>query len=651
MNRIICVISFACLAMTQEQNESQSNRSFLDYNQKEVEQNYEMILAEVNEDRHRVFYFHKWSNFIVWGILVDIGLLANRYGIFLKQRLNLHSIIMGMCVLPTMIADILMSLIWNPPQFHGKENLAYWHAPIGFAFLGLMGLQSIGGLILKFCIENKKTQRTIKIQQLFHIYLGYLMYLIGKVECGLGFYEVYSHFVQDGKWNLIGFWITYILVFFWRVFLEFFYQNGTLFSFIFRIQDKQCCQPKTIQDALFVQHLIQNDLQSIQNDYKDQMWFIFNNDIVNLTGFIHPGGQYIWEKTKGREISRFIYGGQGLEDGSCPVYKHSVKAIQMIKQNTIGRINNINFVIQNNSVLQYNTNLWKLITINQISQKISYFGFDNEFRKISSQLTNYNQFGRYYQLKVQSNSLIHIRQYTCIMSMAPENIQYRKQLINFIDTQLYTKEGLEYIQQQPKYLNELPLIIKKYDSKNGFSQYIHQNQYEQYEITGPFGPSLCLPKQGKIVIICGGTGILPFLDLLDFLLQSVIYQIVEKRLGKDLANKLNPYESEFHTNLHITLVLAANNKSELIGSNIYFPLIHLQKLLSQQCFKMILKIKEWTDDVCCVNERFNKVFFQKHIGFISQYHKFYICGPPSMNKTIPNILKDLGVQEQNLHFV
>lgn len=57
------------------------------------------------------------------------------------------------------------------------------------------------------------------------------------------------------------------------------------------------------------------------------MWFIFNNEIINLTGFVHPGGQYIWEKTKGREVSRFIYGSQGLEDGSCPAFKHSDKAI------------------------------------------------------------------------------------------------------------------------------------------------------------------------------------------------------------------------------------------------------------------------------------------------------------------------------------
>jgi hypothetical protein len=47
---------------------------------------------------------------------------------------------MGLCVIPTIIADVLMILIWNPPKFYGKEELAYWHRPIGFTYLGLMVL-------------------------------------------------------------------------------------------------------------------------------------------------------------------------------------------------------------------------------------------------------------------------------------------------------------------------------------------------------------------------------------------------------------------------------------------------------------------------------------------------------------------------------
>lgn len=55
-----------------------------------------------------------------------------------KHRLNLHSVIMGFCVFTTVIAEILMIAIWNPPVFYGNESLGSIHAPIGFAYLGLM---------------------------------------------------------------------------------------------------------------------------------------------------------------------------------------------------------------------------------------------------------------------------------------------------------------------------------------------------------------------------------------------------------------------------------------------------------------------------------------------------------------------------------
>lgn len=97
-----------------------------------------MTLKNESEDKHTAFYYHKWTNFIVWGVLADFGILAVRYGSMSKHRLNLHSIIMSLCVLPAVIAEILMIAIWNPPDFYGNLNLSSIHAPIGFTYLGLM---------------------------------------------------------------------------------------------------------------------------------------------------------------------------------------------------------------------------------------------------------------------------------------------------------------------------------------------------------------------------------------------------------------------------------------------------------------------------------------------------------------------------------
>lgn len=49
-------------------------------------------------------------------------------------------------------------------------------------------------------------------------------------------------------------------------------------------------------------------------------------------------------------------------------------------------------------------------------------------------------------------------------------------------------------------------------------------------MNGPFGSSFGIDKQesGKIVIIAAGTGLFPFLDLLNFLLMKTINTLVKK---------------------------------------------------------------------------------------------------------------------------
>lgn len=42
-------------------------------------------------------------------------------------------------------------------------------------------------------------------------------------------------------------------------------------------------------------------------------WCIFRNDILYLGSYDHPGSNYFFEAVRGREVSRFIYGIQGLE--------------------------------------------------------------------------------------------------------------------------------------------------------------------------------------------------------------------------------------------------------------------------------------------------------------------------------------------------
>jgi hypothetical protein len=60
------------------------------------------------------------------------------------------------------------------------------------------------------------------------------------------------------------------------------------------------------------------------------------------------------------------------------------------------------------------------------------------------------------------------------------------------------------------------------------SRFLHETYYKPYEITGPYGLGLELNEtsNGTHYVICNGTGVLPFLDLFDFLLKKAFYTII-----------------------------------------------------------------------------------------------------------------------------
>ena len=80
------------------------------------------------------------------------------------------------------------------------------------------------------------------------------------------------------------------------------------------------------------------------------------------------------------------------------------------------------------------------------------------------------------------------------------------------------------------------------------------------------------------MIIAAGTGINPFLDLFDFLLQKIIYRAVKQRFG-DQAEKLNPYAHNFELldQIQIRTVASFASKEEFYGSSLLTDLFFLNE--------------------------------------------------------------------------
>lgn len=107
--------------------------------------------------------------------------------------MDIHAIIMFLCVAPSIVAEAIAIFGANFPYPEGENySLRGAHSLIGYIFLGLMLIQTIGGIIVKFCISSVYPQTHLKIKSILHIYFGYLIYLLGKIQLGFGYYISYT---------------------------------------------------------------------------------------------------------------------------------------------------------------------------------------------------------------------------------------------------------------------------------------------------------------------------------------------------------------------------------------------------------------------------------------------------------------------------
>lgn len=71
-----------------------------------------------------------------------------------------------------------------------------------------------------------------------------------------------------------------------------------------------------------------------------------------------------------------------------------------------------------------------------------------------------------------------------------------------------------------------------------------------------------------MVIVAGGTGLFPFLDILNFLLMKTLYTITRARWGDAAANKLNPqsiqFDRYFEKGFKVILILTVPSKKDLV---------------------------------------------------------------------------------------
>lgn len=394
--------------------------------------------------------------------------------------------------------------------------------------------------------------------------------------------------------------------------------------------------------------------------------------MYDLTGWTHPGGDFLIENSIGREVGRYLYGNYTFEGSGKAPHKHSPLAFRELEAHYVGEISEGESVLVEKSskteVISIHSDKWKFSSIKPINNTVSQVEFTNEFLNIKSFGTSLSSLGRHFKVSFNNNSSL-TRLYTSAFALTEDNYNLRQNLYRYFE-EVMNNKSVKFTPNEDykKLQNTLSLFIKNYPKEKGLSALIHNLDGNQsyiserldeaaiptFKIEGPVGRGLELTPatSGNHVIICAGTGILPFIDLLNLFLWKNMYDLVKKTAGANKAEEMNilkiPFDS-FMNDLNIKFIGAFPNEEEFLGLDIIQKLAEISSKYDKQNFNAVVKGCSDPNMISTKENFSSQEFLKKNLSLTED--KYYVVGPLRLGAEVPKALMKLGVAQEKIMLV
>ncbi|KAL4488438.1 hypothetical protein ABPG72_013006 [Tetrahymena utriculariae] len=633
-----------------------------------LQQGYKGTITGVQfDDTYKQFHF--WSNFVLWGFVVDVAFVIARFfktGRFYKE---IHGAIMGIIVVFTAFVEIWMitkkDILFNG-QLDTRDQMSRAHAVMGFIFLIFFMLEAIGGSFLNYLLSFKNTgdATSLKIKS-FHKYFGYSLYIIGKINVFLGVRMVENDAQQTAC--ISGYTIFIVL----RLILEYLYRKQPqIFAkilFLSTRDDESTDTTSSTNSLITVKEGYTNlvdminstkTTQEIIEAYPNINYVIYKDNIYSIDKISHPGGKFIFNSVHGRDISRFMNGSYSLENTNMPSHTHSLYATQLLKQNQIGSLSQPNILSESSG----SQHIWRVSKEKYLSKSTALFYFESLNRiKVQNVQKGMEWMGRHYTLSDLTNEK-STRIYTNCVCLTPYNLLLMQKMKQNYSQLIQTPQST-IDSTLPPDSNVLPFVIKRYESPTGLSQYIHDetsNQTQSLEILveGPQGRGLELSSKssGLHLFIAGGTGILPYYDFLTYYCKYLMYKAIQKKHGQQVAQFFDfandNFERFISQDFKIKVIAAFNSSDDDCDA---IKLLEFMKQVdldnNLNLFDAVLSVRGYHyNNIAIDNQHFTQDYFEKHLGNLI-VKRAYVCGPPGLNKNAPDALQKIGVSSEQIMVV
>lgn len=580
-------------------------------------------------------------------ILIPVGRHLRRYNRFFDG----HSW--------PLLAILIISIVLRKPHQDTGKSLREAHGALSILLIVVSALITLNGVLMRLIIEfDKKPFRIHDLTNIrrFHSILGVLTWLSSRAAVFTGAVlhrEKYGPLVLNLVIAETCLFVVLMLIFDYLRYTQFNPKEAPA------IEDNDKASIKMQNVQLIEDMRAGISKTELNKKYSGRIILIYLNKVFDLSGFIHPGGQFLFEECRWREVSRFLLGGVGLERYSGIPWRHSTQAFSALSAHCIGDLLKLgpdgsDIVLRNengHAVTSTPKTEWILAERKMVSGTTATLHFKSSQIKVKLTCQGIEWMGRHYIITHQGKS----RPYTNCTALANEAVTYRKSMTEHF--QVLTKKGKPTtLAPLPEFIDYLPFCVKQYEGPAALSKkLVSADQGLQYKIEGPIGRGLEIPKEfsGHVLMIAGGTGILPFIDLLDFLLKKAIYEIC-KRDGMD-SSFVHPKQdySSFFPGAKFTFIGAFRSVDDFLGLDIVSNLFGICQKNKLDLFDAVVRLKGLSGDhgLPTTEAHITAEWLKQYVNKGGQ-EMVMICGPPAMQAALHgDLTKQLKFSNDHIIFV
>eukprot|EP00357_Protocruzia_adherens_P031897 CAMPEP_0114989304 /NCGR_PEP_ID=MMETSP0216-20121206/10120_1 /TAXON_ID=223996 /ORGANISM="Protocruzia adherens, Strain Boccale" /LENGTH=584 /DNA_ID=CAMNT_0002352261 /DNA_START=234 /DNA_END=1988 /DNA_ORIENTATION=+ len=580
-----------------------------------------------------------------WGVVAFVGQLVT---FFYNHKRN-SGVIHSLAGIFTSIAtcSTVLFFVREGELHYPTSGLEGLHSVGGFIILSFAIYQLVVGIAFKGILmyykggDSKEEKLSVFSfwAKRIHIYIGYAILAYSAVQVGSG---VAIHW----PWLLPFVIVWYCLILTLEVIL---YHRKSQegkegYTAISRNEDPV--------NAL----LSFKSFEEVQREWQKQkpIWMIYEGTIYDVSTYAkhHPGGLYIFKaSTFHDDVGRYLDGGYGYSV-RIPAHLHNKKILEELMPKYQVAIINIQQTVMtflDPKVKMSFHPVWNecaILAKHDLTSDTSVFYFKADSFGCFPDRLAVTDLGRHFRLATMIEGKEVARYYTTIFAFSVSRSKKRTDYCKKLGVESNSK-GVEDLDMS---LNtSLPLCIKKYPFAGAkMTPFLHQFKNVEgegnpefscnFQIIGPSGLGLGLSPQSKglHIALVAGTGVLPFLDLYDFILERAMEHDVERLSGD------GNFLQEFQIVTHATF----RTQKEALG-------LEIMKACEKACQQNKLRTAEHFEFYFSKedNKRLRPDVVESNKSEFQRAEKIYVCGPPSFNDGFKFALRAIGIPREKVFFI